>query len=436
VRRGLTAVGDDDQSIYAWRGARPENLRQLQADFPDLKVIKLEQNYRSTGRILAAANRLIAGNPHVFEKRLWSELGPGDPIRVVECRDELHEAERVVGELIHDRFQQRAAYADYAILFRGNHQARPFEKALREHGIPYVLAGGQSFFAYTEVKDLLAYLRLLANPQDSAAFFRIANVPRREIGPSTLERLAHYAADRGIGPLAACLELGLEAQVGPRPLSRLRQLAEWLTASAARATRTDPAATARALVEDLGYAGWLRSQYDEPQAERRLANVQELLGWLERLTHSAEGEIDLSGLMAQITLLDVLDRADAESTGDRVTLTTLHAAKGLEFPHVFMVGMEEDLLPHRTSIEEETIEEERRLAYVGLTRARRRLTLTLAKRRRRYGELTACEPSRFLAELPPEHLEWEGEHRPVDPERRRARGEAHLAVLRGLLAGE
>ncbi len=190
VRGALTVVGDDDQSIYAWRGARPENLARLREDFPRLQVIKLEQNYRSTGRILHAANTLIANNEHVFEKRLWSELGPGELLRVVNCKDEDDEAERVVSEIIHHRFNTGAPYSSFAILYRGNHQARPFEKALRTQNVPYFLSGGTSFFARSEIKDVMAYLRLLANPDDDSAFLRVVNTPRREIGTGTLEKLA------------------------------------------------------------------------------------------------------------------------------------------------------------------------------------------------------------------------------------------------------
>ncbi|WP_343033117.1 UvrD-helicase domain-containing protein [Caldichromatium japonicum] len=203
-RGAFTAVGDDDQSIYAWRGARPENLGRLKNDYPQLTVIMLEQNYRSTGRILGLANALIAHNPHLFVKRLWSAHGAGQPSRVIPCRDETDEAERVVSEILHLRFAERCKLGEIAILFRGNHQARPFEQTLRAHRLLYVLSGGTSFFARTEIKDILAYLRLLANPRDDAAFLRVVNVPRREIGPQTLARLAELSRAQGFGLLAAC----------------------------------------------------------------------------------------------------------------------------------------------------------------------------------------------------------------------------------------
>lgn len=431
-RGALTVVGDDDQSIYAWRGARPENLARLKEDYPHLTVIMLEQNYRSSGRILGLANALIANNPHIFEKRLWSEHGPGEVPRVIPCRDETHEAERVVAELLHRHFSDGVRFGDCAILYRGNHQARLFEKALREHSIPYFLSGGTSFFARTEVKDAMAYLRLLANPDDDAAFLRVVNTPRREIGPTTLERLADYAAGRGVGLLRASTELGLAEHLGERPRRRLAEFAAWLEGFARRAEAA-PVATVRELIDAMRYADWLREQSSSPQvAERRMENVQDLIDWLEALNRGELQEKTLPEMVSHLTLMDVLERRDEEEGGDRVHLMTLHAAKGLEFPHVYLVGMEEELLPHRTAIEEDTIEEERRLAYVGITRAQRTLTLTYARRRRRYGEVVDSEPSRFLAELPSEALEWE-DRREVPAEERKSRGQAHLANLRGLL---
>ena len=435
----FTVVGDDDQSIYAWRGARPENLVRLKDHYPSLKVIMLEQNYRSSARILALANHLIANNPHVFEKRLWSEFGPGDPPRVIHCRDEAHEAERVVSEILHYKLAESVPFGDMAILYRGNHQARPFEKALREHNVPYFLSGGTSFFARTEVKDLMAYLRLLANPDDDAAFLRVVNTPRREIGPNTLERLASYAAERRVGLLAACDELGLGEHLGERQRERLGQFAA-LVRSYARRAELDPAAASRALIDAIDYPGWLRENASSRAvADRRLENLTDLIDWLGKLDKQDPSKASLKDktlgeMVSHLTLMDVMERQDEETGGDRVHLMTLHAAKGLEFPQVFLVGMEEELLPHRTSIEEETIEEERRLAYVGITRARRSLAFTLARRRKRYGEIVHTKPSRFLAELPEDELDWD-DRRKSDPETAKARGMAHLASLRGLLDG-
>ena len=433
-RAALTVVGDDDQSIYAWRGARPENLARLREDFPRLEVVKLEQNYRSAGCILKAANRLIGHNPHVFEKSLWSELGYGEPIRVLSTRDEEHEAERIVSEILHHRFKHRTDYNEYAILYRGNHQSRLFERALRESKIPYHLSGGTSFFAATEIKDVMAYLRLLTNPDDDSAFLRVVNTPRRELGPSTLEKLGAYATERGQSLFAASFELGLAQHLSERALARLRSFSDWLVDIGDRAERGDPIGAVRDLVREVDYASWLQDTCkDLRTAERRMENVQELVAWFERMAEQDEGEAALSDLVNKATLIDILDRAEEEDGGNRVHLMTLHAAKGLEFPHVFLTGMEEEILPHRTSIEEETIEEERRLCYVGITRARKSLTLTLAGRRKRYGEVITCQPSRFLEELPEEDLRWEGAGIEADPEERQERGRAHLDNLRSML---
>lgn len=434
-RGALTVVGDDDQSIYAWRGAQPQNLSQLQQDYSNLQVIKLEQNYRSTGIILKAANTLIANNPHVFEKRLWSELGPGDTLRVVQCRSEEHEAERVVSELLAHKFKHRTDFRDYALLYRSNHQSRVFERVLREHRVPYLLSGGTSFFAHTEVKDTMAYLRLLVNPDDDAAFLRVVNTPRREIGPTTLEKLSSYAGTRGISLFAACYEFGLAQQLSERAVQRLTHFCDWLNDLGDRAKRGDTIEVVKELVHTSGYETWLNDNCkDAKSAERRMGNVWELVAWMQRLTEQDTEEKTLADLVAHMSLMDILDGQSEESTADCVHLMTLHAAKGLEFDHVFLVGMEEELLPHRSALADGGIEEERRLAYVGITRARRTLTFTLAGSRKRGGEMTPCEPSRFLQELPQEDLTWEGGGEPADPQQRQERGQAHLANLRGLLA--
>ena len=434
-RGALTVVGDDDQSIYAWRGAQPQNLAQLQQDYPHLQVIKLEQNYRSTGTLLKAANALIGNNPHVFEKRLWSELGPGDCLRVVQCRSEEHEAERVVSELLAHKFRHRTDFKDYALLYRSNHQSRVFERVLREHRIPYLLSGGTSFFANTEVKDIMAYLRLLVNADDDAAFLRVINTPRREIGPNTLEKLSSYAGMRGISLFAACYEFGLAQQLSERALQRLTHFCDWLNDLGDRAKRGDTIEVVKELVHTSGYETWLNDNCkDAKSAERRMGNVWDLVAWMQRITEQDTEEKSLADLVTHMSLMDILDGQSEEKTADCVHLMTLHAAKGLEFDHVFLVGMEEELLPHRSAVAKGDVEEERRLAYVGITRARKSLVFTLTAARKRGGETTFCEPSRFLQELPQEDLMWEGGGELADPQQRQERGQAHLANLKGLLA--
>jgi len=432
VRGALTVVGDDDQSIYAWRGARPENLGRLKQDYPSLRVVMLEQNYRSSGRILALANSLIGNNPHLFEKRLWCDLGPGAKPRVITCKNETDEAERVVSEILHRHFTHKETLGDFAILYRGNHQARLFERALREHKIPYFLSGGTSFFARTEIKDIMAYLRLLSNPNDDAAFLRIVNSPRREIGPGTLAKLTNYARERAVCLLTACGEIGLREQLAERPRQRLTEFADWILAHARRGER-EPVAAVRALVNSMSYEGWLRENASNAlAAQRRMENVLDLLNWLDALYKGDLQEKTLGEMVNRLALMDILERQEEAAGGDRVHLMTLHAAKGLEFHHVFLVGMEEELLPHRASIEEENIEEERRLAYVGITRAKQTLTFTLARTRKRFGEQVAGDPSRFLDELPSKDLDWEVK-RENNAKETRARGSAHLANLKGLL---
>ncbi len=430
----FTAVGDDDQSIYAWRGARPENLGRLKEDFPHLKVVKLEQNYRSSGRILRSANLLIKNNPHVFEKKLWSELGLGDPIRIIECKNEEHEAQKVVSEILHHRFTKATKHGDYAILYRGNHQARIFEKILRENSIPYFLSGGTSFFSRTEIKDVMAYLRLLANPDDDAAFLRIVNIPRREIGPSTLEKLSGYAHERQTTLLQACGEFGLEQVLSKRAQEKLTAFSQWISHFHQRAENDNPASVAQDLIQEAAYENWLcETSSSDRVAERRMENVTDLIKWLDTLSKGSHKGKTLAEIVNHLTLMDILENQDNEEENDQVHLLTLHSAKGLEFPHVFLVGMEEELLPHRSSIEDDNIEEERRLAYVGITRAQRTLTITFAAKRKQFGELVRCEPSRFLSELPEEDIIWVGRDNQLSQEEKQERGTAHLANLRAIL---
>lgn len=430
----FTIVGDDDQSIYGWRGARPENLANLKRDFPALRVIKLEQNYRSSGRVLKAANALIANNPHVFEKALWSQRDYGDPIRVLKSRSEEHEAERVVSELLYHKFKHNTEYREYAILFRENMQARVFERVLRERRVPYYLSGGASFFDKTEVKDIMAYLRLLANPEDDSAFLRVINTPRREIGAATLETLANYAAQIGKGLLGASLEEELANRLTSRQLGNLHNFTQWLSRTVEEARTAEPAKLTRELLTTLRYDEWLRDTCNDARiAERRMENVNELVDWITRLAHQESDDAVLAEIVAKLSLVGMLDKESEDNFGDRVSLMTLHAAKGLEFPHVFIVGMEEGLLPHQQSLAGAGIEEERRLAYVGITRAQESLAFSFAMRRRRGGEIVDCTPSRFLEEIPTQELHWEDPEHALDPRAALGRAETTLAGLRALL---
>ncbi len=432
-RPQFTVVGDDDQSIYAWRGARPENLKQLQQDYPNLKVIKLEQNYRSTARILTLANHLISNNPHVFSKTLWSTVGPGDLVRVIRCKDEQDEAEQVIADLCSAKLKSRASFGDFAILYRGNHQARLFETMLRQQGIPYHLSGGQSWFSRTEVKDIFAYLRLLSNESDNQAFLRIINTPKRGIGDASLFALTSYAERRNLSLYHCCDHLALEGTMQDSARQALRQFkssVEQVKMSCEK-NPTDMVAHLHRWIDEMGYEAYLYEQCDSPlQAEKRMEQVGELLSWVEQLMMKP----DIESLTDVVNRMMLIDRLETQSEGlDVVQLMTLHASKGLEFPHVYLVGLEEGLLPHRVSIEADDIEEERRLAYVGITRAKRTLCLTFASRRRSGGSMEDTTPSRFLDELPEEQLVWFGQESKRDEFASQRLAESHLASLKLLL---
>jgi ATP-dependent DNA helicase Rep len=432
LRGQLTVVGDDDQSIYAWRGAKPENLAQLQEDYPQLKIVMLEQNYRSTARILKAANTLIANNSHVFDKKLWCDLGYGEPLRVIRCSSEQHEADQVVAEILDHKLRKRTRFGDYAVLYRGNHQSRLIEVALQQQQVPYHLSGGTSFFARNEVKDIMAYLRLILNENDDNAFLRIANVPRRKLGASTLEALGNFANAQRCSLSQACTRIGAD-NIPEAGLKRLREFRSWMGAVRTRCQSDSGVAGIRQMIRDMDYEDWLlQLSSSEDVAERRMANVNFLVDSLQRVMSSEQ--VPLDEAISRLVLRDLLEQQDEEDSGpDSVQLMTLHAAKGLEFPHVYIIGMEENLLPHRVSIEEENIAEERRLAYVGITRARETLAMTLAMKRRQFGETINCEPSRFIAELPQDDLQWQGGGADTE-EANEERGQETLAGLKNLFA--
>ncbi|GAP64794.1 DNA/RNA helicase, superfamily I [Mizugakiibacter sediminis] len=428
-RGAFTAVGDDDQSIYAWRGANPQNLDQLGRDWPALRVIKLEQNYRCARRILRAANALIAHNAHLHAKKLWSEHAEGPPIRVLECRDGEHEAERVAAGLVHLAEKLKARWHEFAILYRGNHQARALEKALRLARVPYHLTGALSFLDRGEVKDVLAYLRLLANPADDAAFLRVVNVPKREIGQTSLEKLAELARARHLSLLEAARSDAALKQLAPRPASALAGFVALLDELRREAERLPAAELVETVLARTRYAEALAQQApDAATRERRLGNLRELADWFRAMQKDGARAGDLAAQLALLT------HADRDDPGNAVRMMTLHAAKGLEFRCVFIVGLEEGTLPHEGALDEGRLEEERRLMYVGITRAKEHLVLSWAARARRYGEVLANEPSRFLKELPAGDLHWEGRDPQADAAVKKETADSHLARLAALLA--
>ena len=433
-RNGLTVVGDDDQSIYSWRGARPENMVQLEKDYPTLRLIKLEQNYRSNNNILRAANTLIANNPHIYEKQLWSELGLGNQIRVIMCQNQDAEVERIALEILSLCINRGLRFRDFAVLYRGNHQARALEIQLQANQIPYQITGGTSFFSKPEIKDVMAYLRLLINPEDDNAFLRAINTPRRKIGPSILEGLSSYASDREVCLLHACDEIGLGQFLEAKRIERLTTFSTWLNRIRENSQRGDSIAAIREMLSDMDYEGWLHQNAKTPvAAERAIANVEVLISSLQKSIANKDDDADddIEAAINKLILRDMMERQEEEDIDNQVQLMTLHAAKGLEFPYVFIMGMEEELLPHRNSIENDDIEEERRLAYVGVTRAQQSLTFTLARKRKQFGEITATTPSRFLDELPQDLLEWEGRSE-ATPEQKQEKGAAAIAGLKNL----
>lgn len=410
----FTAVGDDDQAIYAWRGATIENLKQLQIDFPNLNVIKLEQNYRSTTRILQAANTVIGNNPKLFEKSLWSEHGLGDPIKVTAMDDDEHEAEQVAIMLSAHRFERRAKFSDYAILYRGNHQARIIEQALRKERIPYTISGGQSFFDRAEIKDIIAYLRLIANEDDDPAFIRAVTTPRRGVGQTTLETLGAFAGQWQCSLFEAVFKGGIEAKLTERQLTPLRNFCNFINHIEARANRAgdkDSADNAAMVLDDMmkdiNYENYLYDSFEERSAQSKWQNVIDFVSWLkEKGTGGRNGDDDprsLLDLTQMVALMTMMEGKDEEP--DAVRMSTLHASKGLEYPHVFLVGVEEGILPHKGDPDAppETIaariEEERRLMYVGITRAQRSLHVSWCKKRKRARESVNCDMSRFIHEM-------------------------------------
>jgi ATP-dependent DNA helicase Rep len=429
ARGAFTAVGDDDQSIYAWRGANPGNLDGLAVDYPKLKVVKLEQNYRCPKRILRGANALIRHNPHKYEKNLWSEQPDGAPIRVLVCRDGEHEAERVAAEIGHLAEKFRARWNEFAILYRGNFQSRPLEKALRLARVPYHLTGGTAFLERSEVKDVLAYLRLIVNPEDDAAFLRVANVPRRDIGATTLEKLGELAQSRHTSLLHAAQSDAVLKQLAARSASSLASFAELIRQASASARRLPAADLVEELIQLTRYAEHLREQVkDQGTQQRRLENLDELVGWFRAMQKNGSSAGDLAAQLALLT------HADRDDPGDAVRLMTLHSAKGLEFRFVHVIGVEEGTLPHAAGIEEGRLDEERRLMYVGMTRAKERLCLSYAARSRRYGAIVTNEPSRFLAELPPADLHWDGRDAEQDAQTKHELASTHIARLANLFA--
>jgi superfamily I DNA/RNA helicase len=424
-------VGDDDQAIYGWRGARVEQILRFEEHFPGARVVLLEENYRSTQTILEAAHAVVSRVASRRDKKLWTSRGRGAPLGCVDAEDPAAEAEEVASAILADRFRSKRPWSDFAVLYRTNAQARPFEEALRTHAVPYRVVGGSRFFDRKEVRDVLCYLKALHNPRDEASLLRIANVPRRGLGPQALLRLREEARERGRSlreGLAEGTGLGPQARAGAKNLLQLLE-------TFGRRFRAE-GLTPEGLGDFLQQSG-MRAEgeatYESRRAvERRLELLDELA---ESVRHAPKvgGKVELGLYIERLCLDPPTDRD--EDGGDAVTLLTLHSAKGLEFPVVFLTGMEEGLLPHARDRGDQAgdLEEERRLCYVGMTRARDRLLLCRARQRSRRGARAANAPSRFLAEIPAELTERGGAAEVRSPDEEKAMARNFFEGIRGLL---
>ena len=403
VSKNIMAVGDPDQSVYGFRGADIRNILDFEKDFPNTKVIPLEQNYRSTNAILQAANQVISHNRERKEKNLWSELGEGEPVRIVETEDEHSEARFVAAEIA-ARIEEGYSAREIAVVYRTNAQSRVLEDVLVRQGVAYQVIGGPRFYERAEIKDAIAYLQVIDNPFDAVSLMRIANRPRRGIGDTSIARLVTFADGLGIS-LWEALGHHEEAGVGAASGKAVKQFKSVMETLMATASDADVATIVEAVLDRSGYLEALEAERTI-EASGRIENLEELVGVAREYDAAAE-EPSLSGFLQEISLYSDQDALRNEEEGGQVTLMTLHNAKGLEFRAVFMIGVEEGIFPHSRSIEENSLEEERRLCYVGMTRAQERLVLTHAMRRNLFGRSEANLPSRFLDELPQSGVERE-----------------------------
>ena len=438
--RNLCVVGDDDQSIYGWRGAEISNLLDMEKHFPETKVVKLEQNYRSTNTIIAAANAIIQHNVRRRGKKLWSQKGDGPKITLHAFANDDEEARTIAEQIEYARLAERVPWADQAILFRTNAQSRPLETALRQAGVRYHLIGGQSFFDRREIRDFLAYLKVMINPNDDISLLRIANVPARGLSDVTMERLLGASQERKCPVFAVMKNPAVTTTFQARTRECIERFVELIERTRSRlhdeALSHDPHALqmlADRLLEEIGYFTELRRSEKKSEAgENRVRNLKDIIATLDGLEAASKPPFDrLQSFLEQITLDNEREDEEDESLGEAVTLITMHSCKGLEFPHVYIVGMEDGLLPHSRSKVEGTLDEERRLFYVAVTRAMNTLTISHCGGRKKYGTLMPCHPSPFLNELPPELVEHGDEKakQPVTPDS----GKARFALLRDSL---
>jgi len=405
--RNLCVVGDDDQSIYGWRGAEIANLLDLEKHYPEVKIVKLEQNYRSTTTILNAANAVIKNNARRRAKALWSQKGSGAKIALHAFADDEEEARTVVELIEYSRMTQRAPWGAQAILFRTNIQSRPIETALRRAGVRYHLIGGQSFFDRREIKDFLAYLKTFINPHDDISLLRIANTPARGLSDVTMERLLAASHERKCSVYSAMKNPLVTTTLQTRTRECIEAFVEFIERTRAELAGSAPAHTwAKHFLDETGYLNELRrSEKDKEAAESRVRNLLDLAATLDNYATANPTLADRLEKFLEDMTLDSDREEEEENAGDAVTLITMHSCKGLEFPHVYVVGLEDGLLPHARSKAEGTLDEERRLFYVAVTRAMQTLTISHCGSRKKYGQAMPCHPSPFLKELPPDLVE-------------------------------
>lgn len=422
VQSRFTVVGDDDQSIYEWRGAKPENMALLKQDFPALTVVKLEQNYRSTNSILHAANSVIANNSHLFEKQLWSDKGQGEKIRVIATNDEFEEAERAVRDILVHKMRNNHSWEQYAVLYRSNFLSRAVEVSLREYNVPYQISGGVSMFSRTEIKDVMGYLRLIINPDDDAAFLRVINTPRRGLGSVALEKLGLFAQEHGLSLLSACSHHHLKSALGNKAGNTLYDFARFVEHYTRELhDNPEPIPTVKQMIIETGYVDYIKSDAKNPHQEKaRLDNIDMLYRSISALIERAEtdDEKTIDAVIRKLILLDMLDQEREESDTNKVSLMTLHAAKGLEFDFVYIIGAREEILPHKNAmINDNGVEEERRLMYVGITRAKKELTVLYPKKYKVGKDMKHSTPSRFLDEMPEEYVQYPDRRPKSDPKK-------------------
>ncbi|MCF6288551.1 MAG: UvrD-helicase domain-containing protein [Proteobacteria bacterium] len=432
--QNLICVGDDDQSIYGWRGAQADNLTILKHDFPTLHVVKLEQNYRSTQTILAAAFAVIRNNPHEFEKKLWSDLSTGDLIKISAFTSPEEEALQLNAEINYYKTLNKCQYANFAVLYRSNHQSKLLEQVFRTGNIPYVISGGRSFFDYAEIKDLMAYIRLLCNPNDNAAFLRIVNVPRRGIGSASLAKLAQSAEIKRVSYFKSTSDAVILANLPARAAQKLKEFQQniyQLQRKVAAGVNAD--VIVAELIREIDYIAWIeQTSKDKASKRNRTKLVYDFQKWLRAF--SQDKNMSLIDAAAQMTLHS---NKEESSNDDAIQIMTIHAAKGLEFNHVFLIGTEEGILPHRNSIEEQTVAEERRLMYVAMTRAMQNLHISyIRKRKNRFAaddESLETGPSRFLDELPKKYINGYGKVAQESDTEKQAKRRKNLAALKAML---